>query len=131
MRPYLMLVLALPLLVACQQKPQAHSTGATDATTPTASGAAEARLRAEKQVMINDLNRVMIQLRNEGIEVRKTPSRKPWRLIVPGLASMSPEARRASASELATRFRRELRPVLQRQVEVEIFSDPAERAAVR
>lgn len=88
---------------------------------------AEARIKAEKQLMINDLNSVLEDMEKQGISVKKTPQKKPWRLIVPALQKVTdPAARKTQATEIATDFKARIEKIMQKQVDVDIYADDKE-----
>lgn len=126
-RSFLALFALVLATTACHSR---QATKALPSAAPVAAKA-EAKLKAEKQVMINQLNHVLLQLRDQGIEVRKTPQKHPWRLIVPTLATADPEVRKARAQELCQNFRKDIEPLLHRKVDVEVYSDASESQVVR
>lgn len=88
---------------------------------------AEERLKATKQLMINDLNTVLMDLEKQGISVRKTPHKKPWRLIVPALQKVSdPDQRKTQAEAIAQEFRTKIEKIMEKQVDVDIYADEKE-----
>lgn len=88
---------------------------------------AEARLKASKQLMINQLNAVLVDLDKQGIKVKKTPQKKPWRLIVPALQKVSdPGARKEQALAIAQSFRAQVEPLMGKPIDVAIYADDHE-----
>ncbi|HEY9856403.1 MAG TPA: hypothetical protein V6D05_11735 [Stenomitos sp.] len=138
----LALMLALSM-TACKQTQtkQSADTSVASTSVPAAAGSgvqppdlrtpeqkqAEARLKASKQLMINDLNAVLIDLDKQGIKVKKTPQKKPWRLIVPSLQKVpDPEARHTQAAEIAQNFRTKVEKIMERSIDVDVFADDKE-----
>lgn len=88
---------------------------------------AEERLKAQKQIMINELNDVLVDLDRQGIKVKKTPHKKPWRLIVPALEKVSePEQRKAQATKIAEDFRAKVEPLMAKTIDVDVYADDKE-----
>lgn len=147
-----MRMLSLPLalmlavgLTACKQTQtkQVADTGGASASLPIAAGPAnqvqppdlrspeqkkaEERIKATKQLMINDLNSVLLDLEKAGISVKKTPQKKPWRLIVPALQKVSdPAARKAQAEAIASDFRTKIEKIMEKRIDVDIYADDQE-----
>lgn len=134
------LALALALSLAACKQTQAKK-GATDPTkTAAASQSLPAtgsgdpakdkereRFKAQKQIAINSLNDVLEELQLRGIEIRKTPKKPAWRLIVPAYAKISdPAKREAEATKLASDFRTKIETIMQKQIRVEVYSDDKE-----
>lgn len=88
---------------------------------------AEERLKATKQLVINELNTVLMDMEKQGISVKKTPQKKPWRLIVPALQKVSdPEARKAQAAQIATDFKTRVETIMEKPIDVDIYADDKE-----
>lgn len=141
-----MRMIALPLMVvvalslsACKQtqaKKEATDPTKTAAATPSlpststgdpAKDKERERFKAEKQLMVNSLNDVLEEMQNKGVEIRKTPKKPAWRLIVPAYADMKdPAQRTASATKLASDFKAKIETIMHKQVQVEVYADDKE-----
>ncbi|HEY9900298.1 MAG TPA: hypothetical protein V6D00_14080 [Pantanalinema sp.] len=85
------------------------------------------RFKAKKQIVINSLNDVLEEMQNRGIEIRKTPKKPAWRLIVPAYAAIKdPAKREAEADKLASDFKARIEGIMQKQVQVEVYGDDKE-----
>ncbi|MNX91444.1 hypothetical protein D3C86_1235220 [compost metagenome] len=134
------LVLALALsLSACKQgqtKKDANAPAQTAAASQSldlqstgdpAKDAERERFKAKKQIVINSLNDVLEELQSQGIEIRKTPKKPAWRLIVPAYAQITDQTKReAEATKLASDFRAKIETIMQKKVQVEVYADDKE-----
>lgn len=128
MRALSLILVGVLILAGCRgEQARKDSPQAAQLETPTASASSQAQLKAEKQLMVNELNDVLVQLKSQGIEVRKTPKKHPWRLIVPALEKVSdPHARQQQAREIATSFKSQLEPLMHKTIEVDVYATPKE-----
>ncbi|MBO9540700.1 hypothetical protein J7643_08940 [bacterium] len=136
------LVLALALsLSACKQSQtkkaatdpaQTKSAAASQSldlqsTGDPAKDAERERFKAQKQIVVNSLNDVLEELQSQGIEIRKTPKKPAWRLIVPAYAQITDQAKReAEATKLASDFKAKIETIMQKKIQVEVYADDKE-----
>jgi hypothetical protein len=87
----------------------------------------QAKIRASKQLMINALDGVLSDLESQGIKVKKTPAKKPWRLIDPALQQVSdPVAKHQQAVALADRFAKRIGAIMNRSIDVAVYDSDKE-----
>lgn len=127
MRAFSVALVCLLILTGCRgEQTRKDSPPALEAGTPSASESNRAQLKSEKQLMVNSLNDVVAQLQSQGIEVRKTRKKHPWRLIVPALEKVSPGSRQAQAKEIAANFKLQIEPLMHKPIDVDVFATPQE-----
>lgn len=128
MRAFSLILVGALILAGCRGE-QARKDGQQPAQveSSTATASSMAQLKAEKQLMVNELNDVLNQLQSQGIEVRKTPKKHPWRLIVPALQKVSdPQARKQQAQQIATDFKAKLEPLMHKNIDVAVYATAKE-----
>lgn len=87
----------------------------------------EAIIKAQRQTLINGINDVIGAYQRKGIEIRKTPKKHPWRLIVPTLQQVSdPTTRKAQADAIANDFKTKVQAIMQHPIDVDVYTDTQE-----
>jgi hypothetical protein len=87
--------------------------------------------RKQKDEMLNQLSQVSTAYFKQGIEIRHTRKRPEWRLIDTRLAKIANETeRRQKGEELAKKFKGEIEPVLDKDIQVIVFADASESIQV-
>ena len=126
MRVFSLALACVLILTGCNGK-TAHKASKHQASVMNSSQISDARFRAKTQLMINHLNDILEDLHSQGIEVRHSPNKRPWRLIVPALAQVSdPKERQAQARGIAASFKKRVETLMHHPIEVAVYATPQE-----
>lgn len=84
----------------------------------------EAKERAERKARREQFRALVATMKKEGVTFQRGDKPNTYRLIAPALAKTSDAARRkASAKALATRYKGQMEPILNKKITLEVYAD--------